>query len=133
MLGGGLEMIEPEAQSLVRQLPQRGALLSGVLRPSDYPNRARGYQRDGIIVGLARAVVVVETRPDGRGVDVAFQASQVGRPVLVVQPQGDVPEGNQQLIEMGAVPVEHVRGLLEAVEHIMTAFEEALADGESVE
>jgi len=128
VLAGGMEMVEPDAQRLARQLPQRGALLSGALRPSEPPTRARGHLRDAIVVGLARAVVVVETRPEGRGVDIAFQASQVGRPVLVVQPRGDLPEGNRQLIEMGAVPVEHVRGLLEAVEQIMAAFEEALAD-----
>ena len=126
VLAGGMEMIEPDAQRLARQLPQRGALLSGTLRPSEPPTRTRGHLRDAIVVGLARTVVVVETRPEGRGVDIAFQASQAGRPVLVVQPRGDLPEGNRQLIEMGAVPVEHVRGLLEAVERIMTAFEEAL-------
>lgn len=128
VLAGGMEMIEPDAQRLARQLPQQGALLSGALRPSEPPSRARGHLRDAIVAGLARAVVVVETRPEGRGVDVAVQASQAGRPMLVVQPRGDLPEGNRQLIEMGAVPVEHVRGLLEAVEQIMEAFEEALAD-----
>lgn len=119
VLAGGIEMIPPEQEALAERVVQHGALVSTALRPSDYPSRARADTRDEIIVGLAHAVVVVEAQAERRGVEIALRAHNAGRPVLVTKPRTGVPEGNQQLLEMGAAPVEHVGMLFERLEEVL--------------
>jgi DNA processing protein len=121
---GGIEMIPPDQQSLVDRVVQRGALISGALRPSDYPNRSRASTRDDIIVGLARAVIIVEAQSEDRGVAMALRAHEAGRPVMVVKPRDEIPAGNQQLIEMGATPIEHIGQMFEALEEAMELFDD---------
>ncbi len=123
VLAGGIEMIPPDQQKLAERVLERGALISGALRPSDYPSRARAGTRDDIIAGLARAVIIVEAQPEDRGMEMALRASEVGRPVLVVKPRDDVPEGNRQLLKMGATPLEHVREMFEILEEVMELFD----------
>jgi DNA processing protein len=119
VLAGGVEMIAPEQANLAERILQHGALLSAALRPSDYPSRARAGIRDDVIIGLAHAVVVVEAQAEGRGVEIALRAHTAGRPVLVTKPRVDVPEGNRQLLQMGAAPVEHVGMLFERLQEAL--------------
>jgi DNA processing protein len=125
VLAGGVEMIPPEQEVLADRVVQRGALLSAALRPSDYPSRARSDVRDETIVGLVHAVVVVEAQAERRGIEIALRAHNAGRPVLVTKPRNDVPEGNQQLLKMGAAPVEHVGMLFERLEEVLDVKREA--------
>lgn len=135
VLAGGIEMIPSEQRKLASRIVERGAILSGALRPSDYPSRARAGTRDDIIVGLARAVIIVEAQPEActepkrsdRGVEMALRAHGAGRPVLVVQPRDDVPEGNRQLLKMGAAPIRHVGEMFETLEEAMELFDESHA------
>lgn len=119
VLAGGIEMVPPEQETLAGRIVQRGALLSAALRPSDYPSRARADARDEVMVGLADAVVVVEAQVERRGVDIALRAHNASRPVLVAKPRTDIPEGNQQLLTMGAAPVEHVGMLFERLAEVV--------------
>lgn len=125
VLAGGIEMVPPEQQGLANRVVQRGALISGALRTSDYPTRVRAGTRDDIIAGLSRAVIVVEAQPEDRGMEMALRASEAGRPVLVVKPRDEVSAGNRQLIEMGAAPIEHVRAMFEMLEEAMALFDES--------
>ncbi|MBS1253091.1 MAG: DNA processing protein DprA [Anaerolineales bacterium] len=124
VLAGGIEMVPPEQEKLAERVLERGALMSGALRPADYPSRARAGTRDDIIAGLAQAVIVVEAQPEDRGVEMAMRAHNVGRPVLVVKPRHDVPDGNRQLLEMGAAPIEHIGEMFEMLEEAMELFGE---------
>jgi DNA processing protein len=127
VLAGGIEMVPPEQEKLAERVVERGAVLSGALRPSDYPSRARAGTRDDIIAGLARAVIVVEAKSEDRGVEMALRAHGVGRPVLVVKPRHDVPEGNRELLKMGAAPIEHVGAMFETLEEALEMFDDAVA------
>ncbi|MFQ5854808.1 MAG: DNA-processing protein DprA [Anaerolineae bacterium] len=127
VLAGGIEMIPSEQQKLADRIIERGAIISGTLRPSDYPSRARAGTRDDIIVGLGRAVIIVEAQPEDRGVEIALRAHEAGRPVLVVQPRDDVPEGNRQLLKMGAAPIRHVEEMFKTLGEAMELFDESTA------
>lgn len=119
VLAGGIEMVPPEQQKLADRIVERGAILSGALRPSDYPSRARAGTRDDIIAGLAQAVIIVEAQPEDRGLEMALRAHDAGRPVLVVKPRDDVPEGNRQLLKMGAAAIEHVGRMFDVLREVI--------------
>ncbi|MFQ5343475.1 MAG: DNA-processing protein DprA, partial [Anaerolineae bacterium] len=119
VLAGGIEMIPPEQQKLADRVVERGAILSGALRPSDYPSRARAGTRDDIIAGLAQAVIIVEAQPEDRGMEMALRAQEAGRPVLVVKPRDDLPEGNRQLLKMGAAAIEHIGRMFDVLKEVM--------------
>jgi DNA processing protein len=127
VLAGGIDMIPPEQQKLADRIVERGALISGALRPSDYPSRARAGMRDEIIASLARAVIIVEAQPEDRGMEMALRAHEAGRPVLVVEPRDDLPEGNRQLLKMGAAGIEHVGQMFKKLEEAMELLDESAA------
>lgn len=62
--------------------------------------------RNGVIAGLALALVVVEAGKTGGTFNAGVQALELGRPVLALDfTSSDTPAGNQLLFERGAVPV----------------------------
>ncbi|MGH3938036.1 MAG: DNA-processing protein DprA [Pseudonocardiaceae bacterium] len=74
--------------------------------------------RNGVIIGLSQALIVVEAGATGGTISAGKQALRVGRPVFALQFAGGTPTGNAELIDMGAVAIrsradlaEHLRAL----------------------
>ncbi|MCA1675633.1 MAG: DNA-processing protein DprA [Actinobacteria bacterium] len=73
--------------------------------------------RNGVIIGLSQALVVVEAGATGGTISAGKQALRMGRPVFALQFAGGTPTGNAELIDMGAVAIrpadlaEHLRTL----------------------
>lgn len=61
--------------------------------------------RNGVIIGLSRALVVVEAGATGGTISAGKQALRIGRPVFALQLAGGTPTGNAELIDMGAIAI----------------------------
>jgi DNA processing protein len=91
-----------------RDFAETGLPMDRVLVVSQFPPRQRwtvhgAMTRNGVIAGLARALVVVEAQEKGGTVNAGFQALRLGRPVLALQfSSHETPAGNEALFEKGA-------------------------------
>lgn len=61
--------------------------------------------RNGVIIGLSQALVVVEAGVTGGTINAGKQALRIGRPVFTLQLTSGIPAGNAELIDMGAVAI----------------------------
>jgi DNA processing protein len=115
VLGSGVDVIYPrEHAPLAREIVQRGALVSE-LAPGTPPNPAFFPQRNRIISGLSRAVVVIEAGEKSGSLITARAALDQGRDVLAVP--GNVLTGRNRgahgLLRDGAKIVETADDILE--------------------
>ncbi len=103
-LGSGLlNLYPPENKSLVEEIVSRGAVVS------EYPLYAKPLalhfpQRNRLISGAARGVLVVEAKKDSGSFITVDHALEQGRPVFAVPGPIDRPqsEGTHTLIQQGA-------------------------------
>lgn len=103
-LGSGLlNLYPPENGDLAEEITQRGAVLS------EYPLRAKPLalhfpQRNRLISGWSRGVLVVEAAKDSGSFITVDHALEQGRPVFAVPGPIDHPqsEGTHALIQQGA-------------------------------
>ncbi len=116
ILGNGLDQIYPRHHTgLANEIQQQGACLlteypAGTpARPRHFPNRNR------IIAGLCRAVLVVEAMPKSGSLITARHALDLGIDVYVIPGSIHLPQsaGCNQLIRQGAQPVQSPEQLLE--------------------
>jgi DNA processing protein len=115
VLGSGVDVVYPrEHAPLAREIVQRGALVSE-LAPRTPPQAAFFPQRNRIISGLARAVVVIEAGERSGSLITARAALDQGRDVLAVP--GNVLTGRNRgahgLLRDGAKIVETADDILE--------------------
>lgn len=107
VLGGGLDRLyPPEHAALAAALLRRGGGLVSE-QPLGTPATPAGLvRRDRIQAGLAAAVAVVETAPDGGALHAARAALAGGRPVLVPARSAPGPPaaGQALLLRWGARP-----------------------------
>ena len=68
---------------------------------------ARAMQRNRTIVGLSRALVVIEARESGGTFEAGKEALGLRHPLFAPTYEGahGIAQGNQQLIERGAIPI----------------------------
>ncbi|MEI6666198.1 MAG: DNA-processing protein DprA [Chloroflexota bacterium] len=79
----------------------------------------RAMQRNGTILDLARALVVVQSGTSGGTWNAGLEALRRGTPLLVVQRQSKPEtEGNAHLIARGGIPVNTVKALKTLLEAI---------------
>jgi len=84
---------------------------------SEFPDDAkwqawRAMQRNGTIVRLSRALVVVQSGEKGGTWEAGIECLRQGKPLLVVQRQEHPEtEGNALLVRKGGVPVSTIRDL----------------------
>ncbi len=114
VLGHGLDLTyPPEALKLRRRITERGCLLSEfpLGRPAD---RQSFPQRNRIVAGLARAVIVVETDVDGGSMITARFAGDLGKTLCALPGRVDSPtsRGCHALIRDGAVLVSSLDDIL---------------------
>lgn len=116
ILGSGLDQIYPRHHTgLTKEIQRHGACLlteypAGTpARPQHFPNRNR------IIAGLCRAVLVVEAMPKSGSLITARHALDLGIDVYVIPGSIHLPQsaGCNQLIRQGAQPVQSPEQLLE--------------------
>ena len=126
-LGNGVNLVyPPSAKGLRLEIMRHGALLS------EYPfgtrvNENQLRRRNRLIVGAARAVVIIQTKTDGGTMNSARAAKDLGRPVFCLEPPSDTAaefSGNQELLRSGAAsvidtlnPVDVVSAALQRHEH----------------
>ena len=117
VLGSGVDIVyPPEHTGLARDVLRRGALVSE-LPPGTTPRPAYFPQRNRLISGLSRAVVVVEASERSGSLITARLALEQGREVMAVP--GNVLTGRNRgahaLLKDGAKVVEDVDDILEGI------------------
>lgn len=106
-----------------RDLADTGADFARVLVLSQFPprqtwNTGAAMARNAVIVGLGRALVVVEARDKGGTLDAGLQALRLGRPLLALEFSDIAPKGNALLFEKGAQRVSTTGELKRALDAI---------------
>lgn len=117
VMAGGVDVLYPtENAALFEEIARRGCLVSE--QPMGCEPQARHFpQRNRIISGLSRAVVVVEAAARSGSLITAKEALDQGREVLAVpgHPFDARASGCNQLIRDGAVLVRSAADVLEAL------------------
>src|SRR5207247_10149345 len=114
-LGSGTDVVYPrEHGALAREIEHRGAILSELV-PGTPPQKHHFPQRNRVISGLSRAVVVIEAGEKSGSLITARCALEQGRDVLAVP--GNVLTGRNRgthgLLRDGAKIVESADDILE--------------------
>ena len=123
VLGSGVDIVyPPEHTGLARDVIRRGALVSE-LPPGTTPRPAYFPQRNRLISGLSRAVVVVEASKRSGSLITARLALEQGREVMAVP--GNVLSGRNRgahaLLKDGAKVVEDVDDILDEIRPAVAA------------
>ncbi len=119
VIGQGLAtpLFPPDNESLAEQICQHGAMLSEF--PMNFAPLPRNFpQRNRIISGLSKAVLVVEAAKRSGAFITADFALEQGKPVLAIPGPIDskVSEGPNLLIQQGAKCVTQVGDIIEELE-----------------
>lgn len=107
VVGNGLNHYYPrQNQSLQVAIENRGLVISEYL-PDTPPRPFRFPQRNRILAGLSKSVVVTEARENSGSLITANLATQENRDVYAVPGPitSDLSKGPNKLIESGAIPV----------------------------
>lgn len=86
--------------------------------PSQPWNVGGAMARNAVIVGLGRALVVIEAGAKGGTLDAGFRALSAGRPVLALDFTEGTPAGNKILFDRGAVRIDRRAALGKALDII---------------
>jgi DNA processing protein len=117
VLGGGVDVVYPkENQSLYDKLVQSGVVVSE-MPPGTKPIARHFPQRNRIISGISRGVVVVEASPRSGSLITARLAAEQGREVFAVpgSPLDPRASGTNQLIRNGATLTESANDVFETL------------------
>jgi DNA processing protein len=98
-------------QEFKKHFDWRRTLVVSQFAPSQPWKAFAAMARNGIIFGLARALVVIEAGERGGTLAAGEGAMKLGRPVLVLDFGDSTPAGNFKLLNMGARPVQSVKDL----------------------
>lgn len=123
VLAGGLSRIyPPEHADLAREVEGSGALLSEATMDQE-PLPGMFPQRNRLISGLSRAVVIVEAAERSGALITATHAAEQGRPVFAVPGPVDssASGGTNELIRKGAILVRGAEDVLEELDGISGA------------
>ncbi len=115
VLGCGLDIdYPPENKFLKKRIVEEGAILSEFLLGTE-PVAYNFPQRNRIIAGLSKAVIVIEARVKSGALITAHLAADYGRDVLAFpgNPENSYARGCNRLIKEGAYLVENLEDILE--------------------
>lgn len=89
--------------------------------PSQVWSVGAAMSRNRVIVGLGKALVVIEAGETGGTLDAGMQALKAGKPVLALEfSDGATPAGNRLLHEKGAVRINNKQHLADVLRTIRT-------------
>lgn len=94
-------------------------LVVSQFRPRQRWSVGAAMTRNGVIVGLGKALVVVEAGETGGTLNAALQALEIGRPVLALEFSAGTPAGNELLFNKGAFRIrsrQQLGRVLQAIE-----------------
>jgi len=120
VLGCGIDRVYPrENKDLFSKVELDGLLLSEY-EPGFAPTTASFPQRNRLVVGLADAVVVVESEAKGGAMITATLAQKMGKPLFAVPGRIDsaFSEGAHLLINQGACLIGSVDGFIEQLAEV---------------
>ncbi len=104
VLGCGINHIFPrENKKLLEEITERGVVMSEY-PPQMPPNRGTFPQRNRIIAGLCKGLIVVEAAKKSGSIIACNFALKYGRKIFAVQNTNS--EGCEELIHAGAIPIE---------------------------
>ncbi|WP_078430704.1 DNA-processing protein DprA [Alkalihalobacterium alkalinitrilicum] len=119
VLGSGLFHIYPEKNIPLAQLMAKNHLLLSEYPPHQKPQRWQFPERNRIISGLSRAILVVEAKEKSGALITADQALEQGREVLAVP--GSILEeratGTNLLIQNGAKLIQRASDILDELNY----------------
>ena len=119
VLGSGLhEVYPPENRNLAKQILASGGTLYSEFLPWQGPERHRFVQRNRVISGMSRAVIIVEAGEKSGALITADFALSQNRDVAVVP--GSIytskAQGCHALLAQGALPLLSTRGVLQQLQ-----------------
>jgi DNA processing protein len=115
-----------ENTELSNDISARGALLSERYLPgTKFGKTAPGnfVERNRIISGISRCIIVIESGPEGGSVHQARIAKAQGRKIFVVKPKKvnkRALEGFKLFMSMGATPIDSIKPVAEYLKSIPT-------------
>ena len=115
VLGNGINFIfPPENKNLLEQIAERGVVLSE-FPPQMKPNHGTFPQRNRIIAGLCRGVIVVEANKGSGALITSNYAGDYGRDVFAIPGQiyAEKSKGCNELIRDGATLIKSAQDVLE--------------------
>lgn len=114
VLGTGIDQVYPKENRELFELVARDGLLLSEFPPGAEAHRGSFPQRNRLISGLARALVVVEAAENSGTLITVGTALDQGRDVLVVPGPIDAPtsRGTNRLLRDGAVPILELSDML---------------------
>jgi len=130
VLAGGLAKIyPPEHAALAEEVKDHGALLTESAMLME-PMACMFPQRNRIISGLVRAVVVVEAAQKSGALITASHAAEQGREVFAIPGPVDSPAstGTLELLRKGAKPARHAGDIIEDLRGIAPLTSAAAAE-----
>jgi DNA processing protein len=113
----GINRVRPKRDLPARTDPDRTLVVSQ-FAPTQARTPITEKARNTVVLGLARALLVIETREAGATLAAAMRALDSKRPVLTIEHPG-AARGNAMLHRRGAIPV-HTRADLSATLQTLT-------------
>ncbi|MDP2599411.1 MAG: DNA-processing protein DprA [Deltaproteobacteria bacterium] len=120
VLGSGLDHFYPARNKpLAEKMLERGGYLSEFPLDAN-PYKSHFIQRNRIISGLSKAVIIVEAAIHSGSLVTARYALEQGREVFVVEPPNKNVsyEGNWRLLDEGACAYESAEQVVEEIKHM---------------
>lgn len=111
----GIDRIHPETQKkLYQEILANGGLIVSEYEGDAQPQNFTYVQRDRIVAGLSKAVLVTEATIDSGSLITAGYAKKYGRKIFALPGQitSDLSRGTIKLIKEGAEPVTEARDIL---------------------
>lgn len=114
VIGTGLDVFYPQKNKMLQQLMGQNQLVISEYPIGSQPLNYHFPERNRIIAGLSRGVLVVESKASSGSLITAYNAIEESRDVFVVP--GSIfelhREGNHKLIKLGAILVESSEDIL---------------------
>ena len=118
VLGSGLNILyPPQHASLAEEIINSGGIIISQFEPDVPPYPSNFLNRNRIVSGLSKAVLVVEATLKSGSLVTARNALEQGKDVLVIPGDINNPrfEGSNKLIQQGATLVTSVQDIVEAL------------------
>jgi len=112
----GIDRIHPENQKkLYQEILDKNGLIISEYPGMDQPQQWTYIQRDRIVAGLCKAVLVTEAALESGSLITASYAKKFGRKIFAVPGPitSEVSKGTNKLIKEGAVPVDSAKDILD--------------------